>query len=70
MTFVRTIAVTIVAGLLMSLPSIAVDTESGANATPSTKPLLISLEESISPLVEHFNAHADKPRVVAILSPT
>ena len=70
MTIVRTIPISIVAGLLMPLLSIAVDTESGANATPSTQPLLISLEESISPLVEHFNAYADKPRVVAILSPT
>ncbi len=31
---------------------------------------LISLGESLAPLKERFNAAVDKPRVVAILSPT
>ncbi len=32
--------------------------------------VLISLEDSVEPLRKRFNAEADKPRVVAILSPT
>lgn len=31
---------------------------------------LVSLKGSLKPLQERFNAAADKPRVVAILSPT
>ncbi len=31
---------------------------------------LISLADSLTPLQERFNAAVDKPRVVAILSPT
>ena len=31
---------------------------------------LLSLENSLQPMIERFNAAADKPRLVAILSPT
>ncbi len=39
-------------------------------ATPVGGTSLISLADSLTPLQERFNAALDKPRVVAILSPT
>ncbi len=41
-----------------------------ALARPVGGTSLISLGESLAPLQERFNAAVDKPRVLAILSPT
>ena len=41
-----------------------------APAADTKSPALISLAESLEPLRDGFNRATDKPRVVAILSPT
>lgn len=40
------------------------------DATNPDGPKLTSLAESLAPLRKHFNAHKDKYRFVALLSPT
>lgn len=40
------------------------------DAKTSDDPRLTSLADSLEPLREHFNAHKDKYRFVALLSPT
>ena len=41
-------------------------TESAVNATPA----VTLLESTLGPLVDQFNKDSDKPRVLALLSPT
>lgn len=58
-----------VANCVLLLGSVA--TASAAAAEPPTDASeLAVLSESIEPLREHFNAHKDKHRFMAILSPT
>ena len=51
-----------------SAPSVT--TGSGEQALSSTASPLFSLDDPLQPLIDRFNADADKPRVVALLSPT
>lgn len=70
MTFLHTLLFTIIASLMMPLLVMMLTSESYANADPSPEPALISLEKSIAPLRDYFNANKDKYRFVALLSPT
>ena len=41
-----------------------------SSACAARKPAVTSLEDSLEPLREFFNANASRPRFVAIMSPT
>jgi hypothetical protein len=42
----------------------------GAASCAARKPAVTSLEDTLEPLREFFNANASRPRFVAIMSPT
>lgn len=70
MTFLRIILLTIIAGIMLPMLGMLIDSKSSANASTPNQQSLISLEKSIAPLRDHFNANKDKYRFVALLSPT
>ena len=57
----------VIAGLTLAASLLVIPLTVGK---PVGRSALISLADSLAPLKEHFNAAADRPRVLAILSPT
>ena len=58
----------LLAATVAALPAVAFGREA---AKPLDEPVSVaSLADSLKPLKDHFNAHTDKTRFVAILSPT
>ena len=60
----RTSVLSLVLSSCFAVPGLAAPTDD------TKSPALISLADSLEPLRDGFNRATDKPRVVAILSPT
>lgn len=48
----------------------SIDSSAAAQAKDDTMIEMITLRDSLQPLIDRFNAEKDKPRILALLSPT